>query len=74
MITFNATKASLRISCSNGGLELYNKANSNEAVQKKESQHSSVNWPVWLNGWVFVYELGGCGFESCGSQDNSQIQ
>ena len=23
--------------------------------------------PVWLNGWVFVYELNGCGFESrCG--------
>ena len=22
------------------------------------------NWSVWLNGWVFVYELGGCGFES----------
>ena len=26
------------------------------------------NWlqwdPVWLNGWVFVYELSGCGFES----------
>ena len=21
--------------------------------------------PVWLNGWVFIYELGGCGFESC---------
>ena len=21
-------------------------------------------WPVWLNGWVFVYELGSCGFES----------
>ena len=20
--------------------------------------------PVWLNGWVFVYELSGCGFES----------
>ena len=20
---------------------------------------------VWLNGWVFVYELSGCGFESC---------
>ena len=19
----------------------------------------------WLNGWVFVYELSGCGFESC---------
>ena len=20
--------------------------------------------PIWLNGWVFVYELSGCGFES----------
>ena len=20
-------------------------------------------WPVWLNGWVFVYELNICGFE-----------
>ena len=20
--------------------------------------------PVWLNGWVFVYELSDCGFES----------
>ena len=26
--------------------------------------HSSIIWPVWLNGWVFVYELSGCGFES----------
>ena len=24
-----------------------------------------VKWPVWLNGWVFVYEISGCGFESC---------
>ena len=31
----------------------------------KYSQHSSIIWPVWLNGWVFVYKLGGCGFESC---------
>ena len=30
----------------------------------KYSQHSSVIWPVWLNGWVFVYELSACGFES----------
>ena len=22
-------------------------------------------WPVWPNGWVFVYQLSGCGFESC---------
>ena len=21
-------------------------------------------WPVWVNGWVFIYELCGCGFES----------
>ena len=25
------------------------------------SQHSSIILPVDLNGWVFVYELGGCG-------------
>ena len=30
----------------------------------KYSQHSSIIWPVWPNGWVFVYELSGCGFES----------
>ena len=30
----------------------------------KYSQHSSIIWPVWLNDWVFVYELSGCGFES----------
>ena len=30
----------------------------------KHSQHSSSIWSVWLNGWVFVYELSGCGFES----------
>ena len=29
----------------------------------KYSQHSLLNWPVWLNGWVFVYELSGSGFE-----------
>ena len=32
------------------------------------SQHSSITGPVWLNGWVLVYELSGCGFESCCSQ------
>ena len=31
----------------------------------KHSQHSSIIWPVLLNGWVPVYELSGCGFESC---------
>ena len=28
------------------------------------SQHSSVIWPVWLNGLVFVFEISGCGFKS----------
>ena len=30
----------------------------------KYSQHSSIIWPIWLNGWMFVYELNACGFES----------
>ena len=29
----------------------------------KYSQHSSIIWPVWLNGWVFVYEVSGCMFK-----------
>ena len=29
----------------------------------KYSQHSSIICSVWLNGWVFVYELSGCGLE-----------
>ena len=27
----------------------------------KNSQHCSINWSVWLNGWVFVYKVSGCG-------------
>ena len=23
-----------------------------------------IIWPVWLNGWVFICELSGCGLES----------
>ena len=30
----------------------------------KYSQHSSIIWPVWLKGWLFVDKLSGCGFES----------
>ena len=26
------------------------------------SQHSSIICSVWLNGWVFFYELSGCGW------------
>ena len=28
------------------------------------SKYSSIIWSVWLNGWVFLYELSGCGFQS----------
>ena len=32
----------------------------------KYSEQSSIIWSVWPNGWVFVYELSGSGFEcSC---------
>ena len=34
------------------------------APTDKYSQHSSIIWRVWLNGWVFVYSLNGCRFES----------
>ena len=31
----------------------------------KFSKHSSINWPVWLNGWVFTYKLNCWRFKSC---------
>ena len=31
-------------------------------------------WPVWLNGWVFVYELSGCGLESSCSHLNFRFR
>ena len=31
----------------------------------KYSQLIWIIWTVWLSDWVFVYELSGCGFESC---------
>ena len=41
----------------------------------KYSQHSSIIWSVWPNGWEFVYELSGCGFEShCSHQDFSYAE
>ena len=30
----------------------------------KYSRHSSIIWPVWPNGWVFVYKIISCEFES----------
>ena len=40
----------------------------------KYSQHSSIIWPIWLNGWVFVYELSGCTFESSCSHLNFRFR
>ena len=40
----------------------------------KYSQHSSIIWPVWLNGWVFIYKLSGCGFKSSCSYLNSRFR
>ena len=33
-------------------------------IWDKYSQDSSIIWPVWLNGWVFIYKLSGCWLES----------
>ena len=40
--------------------------NSQMQYTDKYPQHNSIILHVWLNDWVFVYELSGCGFEpSC---------
>ena len=36
----------------------------------KYLEHSSIIRPVWLNGWVFLYELSGSGFETSYSHFN----
>ena len=36
----------------------------------KYSEHSPIIWPVLANGWVFVYELNGSGFQSSCSHLN----
>ena len=36
----------------------------------KYSKHSPTIWSVWLNGWVLIYELSRCGFESSCSHLN----
>ena len=39
----------------------------NHLVCKQTLNHLAkpANGPVWLNGWVSVYKLNGCGLESC---------
>ena len=40
----------------------------------KYSEHNSIIWPVWLNGWVFNDELSGSGFESSCSHLNFRFR
>ena len=39
--------------------------------QSESTLYSCLN--VWLNGWVFVYEVSGCGFESSCCHLNKSI-
>ena len=34
------------------------------SIANSNRKFATTSWPVWLNGWVFVYELSDCGFES----------
>ena len=36
-----------------------------EYLTGKYSQCKSIIWPVWQNGWAFIYGLSDCGFEDC---------
>ena len=38
--------------------------------KNKYSHHRSIIWTVWLNRWVFDYEVSGCSFEFCCSHLN----
>ena len=40
----------------------------------KYSHNSSIIWPVLLIGWLFVYELSGCGLESSCSHLNLNLR
>ena len=42
----------------------------NHLVHKRKLNHLAKYWPVWLNSWVFFYELSGCRFESSCSHLN----
>ena len=38
--------------------------NGNRTYNHLVCKQTLNQWPVWLNGWVSVYEVSGCGFES----------
>ena len=45
----------------------------NHLVHKRTLNHLA-NWTVWLNGWVFFYELNGCWFENSCSYLNFRFR
>ena len=48
------------LTCLHGMIKTYSQMHHTD----KYSELSSIIWSVWPNGWVFVYELSGCGFAS----------
>ena len=52
------------------------KRTQNHLIRKRTLNHlAKLIWPVWPNGWVFVYELSGFGFESsCSHLKELQIK
>ena len=42
----------------------YNEIRTHNHLVRKRTLDNLAKWPVWLNGWVCVYELSSCGFES----------
>ena len=62
----------VRASCKEATLFLLYATDTGSRMHRtdKYSQHSSIIWPVLLNGLVFVYERSGCGFESSCSHLN----
>ena len=55
----------VRASCKEATLFLLYATDTGSRMHRtdKYSQHSSIIWPVLLDGWVFVLELSGSGFE-----------
>ena len=41
----------------------YNGIWTHNHLVRKRTLDNLAKWPVWLNGWVCVYELSACGFE-----------
>ena len=58
-LTFTTTVRGFTLKCVRDMIRAYSQMHRID----KYSQHNAIIWPVWLNVWVFVYKLSGCGFE-----------